>query len=124
VFEQYADSFQSGNIGGLDHGQMLEHVIQFMQKAPPGMQQGVFQQLFSQMAPQQRQQFAQQAPPEYGMDPNNPAQMAQGFQQMGQQQPDMIGQLLGPSGLVSSPTAKMALAGIAGLAANQMLQRR
>jgi len=39
-------------------------------------------------------------PPQYQqqMDPNNPRQMAQGFQQMGQQQPGMLQSLMGSGG--------------------------
>ncbi len=124
MYEQYAQALQSGDYGGLDHEQMLDHVTQFMQFAPPGMQSGVLQQLFGQMAPNQRGAFAQQAPSEFPMDPNNPQQMAQSFQDMGQHRPDLLGQLLGPGGMLGSSTAKMALAGIAGLAAGEMLQRR
>ena len=124
MYQQYADAYQSGNTSGLDHGQMLDHVSQFLQNAPPGMQSGVLQQVFNQMSPQQRSSFAQQMPSQFGMDPNNPQQMAQSFQQMGQQRPDLLGQLLGPGGMMSSPMAKMALTSIAGLAANEMLQRR
>jgi len=124
MYEQYAQAYQSGDHSGLDHNQLLDHVTQFMQYAPPGMQSGVLQQVFAQMGPQQRATFAQQAPAEYPMNGNDPQQMAQSFQQMGQQRPDLLGQLLGPGGLMSSPMAKMALTSIAGLAAGQMLQRR
>jgi hypothetical protein len=124
MYQQYAEAYQSGNSSGLDHNQLLDHVSQFLQNAPPGMQSGVLQQVFSQMAPQQRASFAQNMPAEYSTDANNPQQMAQNFQQMGQQRPDLLGQLLGPGGLMSNPMAKMALTSIAGLAANQMLQRR
>ena len=121
LYQQYAQAYDSGQPSGLDHGQMLDHVTQFLQKAPPSMQQGVLQQVFSQMAPQQRQSFAGQVPNQFPMDPQNPNQMAQSFQQMGQQKPELLGQLLGPGGLMSSPLAQMALTGIAGLAAKQMM---
>jgi hypothetical protein len=121
IYQQYAQAYDSGQSGTLDHGQMLDHVTQFMQNAPPSMQQGILGQVFSQMAPQQRQSFAGQVPNQFPMDPQNPAQMAQSFQQMGQQRPDLLGQLLGPGGLVNSPLAQMALSGIAGLAAKQMM---
>jgi hypothetical protein len=121
MYQQYAQAYDSGQQGGLDHGQMLGHVTQFMQNAPPSMQQGIFQQVFSQMAPQQRQSFAGQVPNQFQMDPRNPNQMAQSFQQMGQQRPDLLGQLLGPGGMINSPLAQMALSMIAGLAAKQMM---
>ena len=124
MYQQYQQAYESGNTSGLDHNQLLGHVTQFMQSAPPGMQSGVLGQLFSQMEPQQRQNFSQAMPPEYQADPNNPQQLAQNFQQLGQQRPDMLGQLLGPGGLMGSSMGKTALAGIAGLAASEMLQRR
>jgi len=89
IYQQYAQAYDSGQSGNLDHGQMLDHVTQFMQNAPPSMQQGILGQVFSQMGVQQR--------------------------------PDLIGQLLGPGGMMSSPLAQMALSGIAGLAAKQMM---
>lgn len=122
MYQQYAQAHDSGNTSGLDHQQLLGDVTQFMQNAPGGMQLGVFQQLFSAMAPQQRQSIAQQVPGQYNMNPNDPNQMAQSFQQLGQSQPGLLGQLLGPGSPLGSPMAKMALAGIAGLAAKQMLQ--
>lgn len=121
IYQQYAQAYDSGQQSGLDHGQMLDHVSQFMQNAPPSMQQGIFQQVFSQMAPQERQSFAGQVGNQFPMDPENPNQMAQSFQEMGQQRPDLLGQLLGPGGMINSPLAQMALSGIAGLAAKQMM---
>lgn len=121
TYEQYAQAYDSGQSDGLNHGQLVNHVTQFMQNAPPSMQQGVLQQVFSQMEPGQRQSFAGQVPNQFAMDPGNPTQMAQSFQQLGEQRPDLIGQLLGPGGMMSSPIARMALTGIAGLAAKQMM---
>ncbi|MDQ6882661.1 MAG: hypothetical protein M3077_00290 [Candidatus Dormibacteraeota bacterium] len=121
IYQQYAQAYDTGQSSGLDHGELLGHVTRFMQQAPPSMQQGVLQQVFSQMEPGQRQSFAGQVPSQFAMDPGNPAQMAQSFQQIGQQQPGLLGQLLGPGGMVSNPIARMALTGIAGLAAKQMM---
>jgi len=138
MYERYAQAHESGNHEGIDPQQAYGHVQQFMQQAPPEMQQQVYQQHFEQMPYEQRQQFAQQAPPQYQpyMDPNNPRQMGQGFYQMGQQQPGILQQLLGAAGgrgvpggslgggmggLLSNPMAKAALVGIAGLAAKQLL---
>jgi len=99
-YQQYAQASDSGDYSGIDHEQAYGHVQQFMQNAPPEMQQQVYQQHFAQMPYEQRQQFAQQLPPQYQqqMDPNDPQAMAQGFHQMGQEQPGMLGQLLGGLG--------------------------
>jgi len=98
VYQQYAQAHDSGDYSGIDPDQAMGHVQQFMQNAPPEMQQQVYEQHFSQMPQEQREQFAQQMPPEYGANPNDPRQMAQGFQQMGQQQPGMLQQLMGGAG--------------------------
>ncbi len=84
MYERYAQAHESGNHEGIDPQQAYGHVQQFMQQAPPEMQQQVYQQHFAQMPYEQRQQFAQQAPPQYQpyMDPTNPQQMGQGFYQL------------------------------------------
>ncbi len=136
MYERYAQAHDTGDYEGIDHGQAVGHVQQFMQQAPPEVQQQVYQQHFAQMPYEQRQQFAQQAPPPYQgyMDPTNPQQMAQGFYQMGQQQPGLVQQLLaavggqhaqsgqgGQGGFLGSPLGKAAAVGLAALAAKQVL---
>ncbi len=61
-----------------------------MQSAPPDMQQQIYQQHFAQMPYEQRAMLAQQMPPQYYMDPNNPGMMAQNFLRFGQEQPNML----------------------------------
>ncbi|GAC1403303.1 MAG: hypothetical protein NVSMB65_20080 [Chloroflexota bacterium] len=137
IYEQYARAHETGDHSGIDHDQMLGHVQQFMEHAPPQVQQQVFAQYFQQLSPEQRQQFVQQmgqATPG-GVDPNNPQQMAQGLQQMGPQ-PSLLQKILGMAsgqgggvpaqsggmgGLLSNPMAKAALVGVAGMAAKHLL---
>ena len=123
MYQNYAQAANSGDYSQIDPNQAYGHVQQFMQNAPPEMQQQTYQQYFQQMPQDQRQQFAQQMPPQYQqmMNPNNPQQMAQGFHQMAQQQPDMLHQILGPGGMLSNPIAKMAVAGLAAVAAKNIL---
>jgi len=139
MYEQYARARQTGEHSQIDPTQAYGHMQQFMQNAPPEMQQQVYQQHFAQMPYDQRQQFAQQMPPyQPYMDPNNPQQMAQGFQQMGQQQPGLLQQILGGlggqrppgsmggqggglGGVLANPMAKAALIGLAGAAAGHLL---
>ena len=123
TYQQYAQASNSADYSGIDPNEAAGHVQQFMQNAPPEMQQQTYQQYFQQMPMDQRQQFTQQMPPQYQqqMDPNNPQMMAQGFQQMGQQQPDMLHQVLGPGGMLGNPMAKMAVAGLAAVAAKNIL---
>jgi len=121
MYQQYAQAYDSGNYEQIDPNQAYGHVQQFMQNAPPETQQQVYQQYFQQMPAEQRQQFAQQMPQQYAMDPNNPQMMAQGFHQAAQQQPDILHQILGPGGALSNPLAKVAVAGLAAVAAKHLL---
>jgi len=125
TYQQYAQASQSGNYSGIDPNEATGHVQQFMQNAPPEMQQQVFQQHFEQMPQDQRQQFVQQAPPEYQqqMDPTNPQAMAQGMQQMGQQQPGLLQSMMGglPGGGSGGGAAGGGMMGLAGTIAKHML---
>lgn len=112
VYQQYAQAYESGNYNGIDPHQAVGHVQQFMQNAPLDVQQRVYEQHFAQMPYEQRQALAQQVSPQYGMDPNNPAAMAQGFARLGQERPDMWSRvvshpvLLGGSVVLASFIAK------------------
>jgi hypothetical protein len=126
MYEQYIRAHETGDHSGIDHDQAVEHVQQFMQQAPPELQQQVCRQHFEQMPYAQRQQFAQQVPPyQPYMDATNPQQMAQRFYQLGQQQPGRLQQLLGQGssqgGFLGSPLSKAAAIGIAALAAQHLL---
>jgi hypothetical protein len=74
MYQNYAQAANTGDYSGIDPNQAYGHVQQFMQNAPPEMQQQTYQQYFQQMPMDQRQQFTQQMPPQYQqqMDPNNP----------------------------------------------------
>src|SRR2546423_13774816 len=52
-------------------------------------------------------------------DYENPTPLAQQMAQMHQQQPDMLHQILVPSGALGNPLAKAALAGVAAMAAKK-----
>ena len=60
MYQRYAQANATGDHGGIDPDEAAGHVQQFMQNAPPEMQQQVYQQHFAQMPYEQRQQFAQQ----------------------------------------------------------------
>jgi hypothetical protein len=112
VYQQYAQGYDTGNYNGFDQNEAYGHVQQFMQNAPADMQQRVYQQHFEQMPYEQRMAFAQQVPPQYGMDPNNPLAMAQGFLRLGQEQPNILQQvfrhplLLGSGAVLAGLIAK------------------
>jgi hypothetical protein len=88
-----------------------------MQNAPLDTQQDIYQQHFAQMPYEQRAFLAQQIPPQYGLDPNDPGAMAQGFARFGQEQPGMLSRILSHPFLMGSGVA------LAGLIAKHMLQR-
>ncbi len=124
MYQQYSQAYDTGNYNGIDPNQAMGHMQQFIQNAPPNMQQQVYQQHFEQMPYSQRAQFAQQMPPEYGMNPNDPRTMAQGFQQMGQQQPNILSQLFGQGTSFGNPMAHGGLGGLVGLAAKAMMNHQ
>jgi len=115
VYQQYAQAYDTGNYNGFDQNEHYGHVQQFMQNAPAGMQEHVYQQHFEQMPYEQRVAFAQQVPPQYGMDPNNPWAMAQGFARLGQEQPNFLQQIF------SHPLLLGGGAVLAGLIAKHMI---
>ena len=51
----------------------------------------------------------------------DPGALAQAMTQAHQQQPDLLQQVLGPGGALSNPLAKAALAGVAAMAAKQIM---
>ena len=131
VYQQYSQAHESGNYTGIDQNQAMGNMQQFMQNAPADTQQQVYQQHFEQMPYEQRSQFAQQMPQQYGADPNNPQGMAQGFQQMGQEQPNMLSQMFGQGGTSSNMMGQGGLGmgqgglgGLVGAVAQHMMSNR
>jgi hypothetical protein len=115
VYQQYAQAYNTGNYNGFDPNQSFGHVEQFMQGAPYDVQQQVYQQHFAQMPYDQRMLLAQRVPPQYAMDINNPASMAQSFSLMGQQQPGLLRQVFNHPILLGSGVV------LAGLIAKHMI---
>lgn len=115
VYQQYANAYDTGNYYGFDQNQVLNHLHQFFTGAPANMQQQLYQQHFAQMPFEQRMLLAQQMPPQYYMDPNDPYSMAQSFTRLGQEQPHILRQVL------SHPMLAAMGLGLAGLVAKHML---
>jgi hypothetical protein len=108
---------------------------------PPGMYQQSAQEAFSRLTPQQRMQLGQHLRQQArqqnynfpdldqdGVDDRfqDPRYLAQVTGRMEQQQPGILGQMLGGGsggGLLESPIAKAALAGIAAMAVKNMMGR-
>lgn len=115
AYQQYAQAYDTGNFAGLNHQHALGWLQQFIMGAPPDMQQQIYQQHFSQMPYEQRAFLAQQVPPQYGMNPNDPWSMSQGFLRLGQEQPHILRQIF------SHPFLMAAGVGLVGLIAKHML---
>ena len=136
MYQQYANAWDQGTYNQLPEDQTRQNYRQFVQNAPPQMVEQVHQQYYQQMPQQQRAGLMQGLlgglqqqgydPRQAGIqntDPNNmsPQDAARltGYAQ--QQNPDLLHQIMGPGGPLGSTGAKLAVAGIAALAAKQIL---
>jgi hypothetical protein len=115
MYQQYAQAYDTGNYYGVDQNQTMGYLEQFLQGAPFDMQQQIYQQHFAQMPYEQRALMAQQVPPQYAMNPNDPFSMSQSFLRMGREQPYLLRQIF------SHPLLIGAGLGLAGLVAKHML---
>jgi hypothetical protein len=148
--QQYQDFTQRYDNGapwdGISDQEAMERYQQVAPQLSPQMYQESAQEAFSRLTPQQRTQFGQylqqqaqrqnvQAPDlnQDGIDDRfqDPGYLAQVTGRMDQQQPGLLGQLLGGSGggsggqsMLANPIAKAALAGIAAVAVKKMMGGR
>ncbi|HLH60667.1 MAG TPA: hypothetical protein VKV20_03210 [Ktedonobacteraceae bacterium] len=118
MYQKYAQAAQTGNYSNIDPNEARQQVQQFVQNAPPDAQQRVFQEHFAQLSPQQRAQLAQEFPPEYRVNPNDPTSMAQGMARMSRERPDAAQRIL------NHPVLLAASVGLAAIVARHMLARR
>ncbi len=118
MYQRYAQAHDSGDYSSIDPNEAQGQLQQFVQNAPPDEQQEVFQQHFSQMPPDQRAQLAQEFPPEYGVDPNDPISMARGMARASQERPDVAQRIL------AHPVLLATSVGLAALVAKHMLDKR
>jgi hypothetical protein len=133
--QQYQQGYQSGQLGGLSDQDVAQRYQRTVQYAPPDVVEQAHAEAFNRLPPQEQQQIVaqfQQAhtdpqqPFQYpgfnsGQQSYSPAQMGQMARQAQQQQPDLLQQVLGPGGALSSPMAKAAMAGVAAIAAQKMM---
>jgi hypothetical protein len=128
--------FLEGTYGQLPEQEVRQNYRQFLQNAPPQVVEQVQQQYYEQMPQQQRgslmqglmgmlsqqgynpQQAGVQTTNPYNMSPRDAARLT-GYAQ--QQNPDILHQIMGPGGPLGSTGAKLAVAGIAAIAAKQLL---
>jgi hypothetical protein len=119
TYQQYAQAAQAGDFSQIDPTEAAGNLQQFAQNAPPAMQQQAYGEAFGQLSPQQLQAFAQQLPPDVQsqLNPADPQQFAQGFSQVVQQRPTL---LQDAGGVLQNPLAKVAVAGLAAVAAKHV----
>ena len=136
MYQQYANAWDQGSYTQIPEQEARQNYNQFVQNAPPRLVQQVHEQYYEQMPQQQRgsliqgllgsltqrgydpQQAGIQNTDPYSMSPRDAAQLT-GYAQ--QQNPDILHQIMGPGGPLGSTGAKLAVAGIAALAAKQIL---
>jgi hypothetical protein len=131
-YQQFINRYQQGPP---EHGYSDREAWQRYQQVAPQLPPQDYEQAalaaFQRMSPDQRQQFGQyvqqqglQLPgfQQGGMgNYQDPGQLAQAMRQAHQQSPDILQNLLGSGGALSNPMVKAAVAGIAAMAARQML---
>jgi thioredoxin-like negative regulator of GroEL len=118
MYQRYAQAYNTGDYRNLDPNEAQQQMQQFVQNAPPQEQEEVFRQHFSQMPADQRAQIAQQFPPEYGANPNDPASMAHAMARVSQERPDVAQRIL------AHPILLAASVGLAAIVARHMLDKR
>jgi hypothetical protein len=146
-YQDFANRYDQGSpYEGISGQEAYDRYNQIAPQLPQDVYQNAARESFSRMAPQDRQQFGrmlQQSPQQQGYNfpdlngdgiddrTQDPNYLAQVTGQMHQQNPGLLGQLLGGgqqqvggSGLgnmLSNPLAKAALGGIAAMAFRQMM---
>ncbi len=136
MYQNYANAWDQGTYSQIPEQEAYQNYGQFVNNAPPQMVEQVHRQYFEQMPQQQRggliqglmgglaqqgmnpQQMGIQNADPYSMSPHEASRVV-GYAQ--QQSPDLLHQVLGPGGPLGSTGAKVAVAGLAALAAKQML---
>ena len=144
-FQGFVNRYQEGPPHeGYSGQEVLNRYQQVAPQIPAEDYERAAQEAFHRMSPQQRAEFPQNlqqqtqdqnialpggseaAAPDRAQDPKALAQIVTGLHQ---QQPGLLGQLLGgggsgSGGLLDNPAAKAALAGIAAIAVKNMMARR
>ena len=134
-YQQYQQGYAGGSYDHLDDQDVSDRYQRTVQHAPPEIVEQAHAEAFGQLPPLLRRQLAGQfrrahddpsQPYRYdgfsgGQDGYDPARLGAMAGQAGRQQPDLLGSVLGQGGTLSSPMAKMAMAGVAAIAAQKML---
>lgn len=135
-YQQYANAWDQGTYQQMPEQEAYQQYHQFMQNAPPQAIEHVHQQYYQQMQPQQRGNLIQsllQGLTQQGINPQqlgiqntdpttmSPQEAARLTSYVQQNQPDLLHRILSPGGPLGSTGAKMAVAGLAALAAKHFL---
>jgi hypothetical protein len=136
MYQHYANAWDQGTYGQLPEQEVRQNYRQFVQNAPPEMVEQAHQQYYAQMPLQQRGSLMQgllgaltqqgynpqfagiSSYDPYDMSVRDAARLTSYAQQ---RNPDILYQIMGPGGPLGSTGAKLAVAGIAALAAKQIL---
>ena len=135
-YEEFVNRYNSGPPSeGYTDQEVANRYGEIAPRLPPQDYQQAAREAFERMSPQERAEFgryveqqAKQRNPSIGdLFGRGPRQhedagaLARGTTRVQQEQPDLLGGLLGPGGMLGSPIAKAALAGIAAVAAQRYL---
>ncbi len=142
-FQDFAGRYDQGHPAeGYDDNEVVNRYQQVSQQLSPQDYQQASQQSFERMSPQERMQFGQHMQqqaqqqgyqdPAWGENDNqyqDPGYLSQVTGRMHQQQPGMLGQLLGGGGgggggMLGNPLAKAALAGVAAMGVRMLMGGR
>ncbi len=145
-YQDFASRYDQGPPwAGISDREAVSRYQQVATRLPPDMYQQSAEEAFGRMAPQERQEFARHlqqrsrqqgaAFPDFNQDGiddryQDPRMLAQVTSRMEQQQPGILGQLLGGSGgggagsMLDNPLAKAALAGVTAMAVKKMMGGR
>ncbi len=135
VLKNYSGVPQSpSDVQNVPHHEVVNHFNQFAQQASPQQVNQASQQAYQQLPPDQQQSVFSEllgaltqngvSPQQAGAQENDPSAFNFGqILQFISQRPDLLQSVFGQNGTLNSPIAKMVLAGVLAVAANQYANR-
>jgi hypothetical protein len=118
MYQRYAQAHDTRDYSHIDRNEAKNYLQQFVQNALPHIQHRIFEQHLAQMPLGQRAELAQQLPPEYGVNPNDPTSMAMAMARLSQERPDLLQRIL------NHPLLLAGAVGLAALIARHTLEQR
>ena len=135
--QQYQNGYQGGQgqFDDLDDDEVRDRYGRTLQHAPPDVLDAAHEEAFKRLPLGERQRMVEgfrrasddpQQAFRYdgftgGQEDYDPRRMGQMFGQAQRQQPDLLQQMLGSGGALGNPMAKMAMAGVAAIAAQKLM---